>query len=49
MYVILAVLGPRCSHGLSLIAVNAGCSRVAERGLLVAASSVAEHGLLGTV
>ena len=46
---VLAVLGLRCCAGFSPVVVGGGQSLVAERGLLVAASSVAEHGLLGTV
>jgi len=48
-YLFLAVLGLHCCTNFSLVAVSRGYSLVAVHGLLiVVASLVAEHGLLGT-
>ena len=47
-YLFLSALGLCCYKGFSLVAMSAGCSLVAARGLLTAvASLVAEHGLWG--
>ena len=42
-----AVLGLRCRAGLSLVAESRASSLVAVRGLLIAVTSVVEHGLQG--
>ena len=48
-YLFLAVLGLRCCTGFSLLAASRGSSLVVAQGLLiVVASLVVEHRLLGT-
>ena len=43
IYLFMAVLGPRCCLGFSLVAANEGCSLVAVHGLLVVASLVEQE------
>ena len=47
LYLFLALLGLPCCAGSSLVVISRGCSWVAARGLLMAASLAAKHGLSG--
>lgn len=44
----MAVLGPHCRAGFSLVIMSGGCSLVVTRELLIVVSSVVEHGFWNT-